>query len=212
LPRMILAGRTHFSPFAPHRDQATDGRSFDERIPRMNPDFREMSRCHSLSRGQGGGPYTPAPLAPWNPPPPTPESGRWRAVPQRVSSAALSWSPSSAVPKRLCLNRPAPTNEVNIQSGMAGFTLSERTLSTAICVGVVGGVEGEGGNAFSPFSLHEENMPPKLDYARDPLSPAHHDKWKLVNDNLGCRVADCVPASPFGDKGKMKRRPRNRAV
>ena len=68
------------------------------------------------------------------------------------------------MPWRPCLNPPASSYEVNIPAGMADFTPWARIPSTAICVGEVGGVEGEGGNAFFPFSLHEEDMPPKMEY------------------------------------------------
>jgi hypothetical protein len=35
----------------------------------------------------------------------------------------------------------------------------------------VGGVEGEGGNAFSPFSLHKEDMSPKMQYTQGTPAP-----------------------------------------
>ena len=170
-----------------------------------------MNPCGPASHG----------TAPWGPPTPVRTSGANGPHPgkrplvgraERVSTVAPSWSLSCATPKRLCVTLPAPTDEVNIQSGMAGFTLSDRTPPTAICVGEVGGVEGEGGDAFSPFSLHGQNMPPKLGCARDPLSPSPYDEWKLLNDSSRSRVADPVHANSLKDRGYTKGRPRNRAA
>jgi len=102
--------------------------------------------CIPVRRERGAGVKGPPPFPPETPNPgknirgerpPTPESGRWWHTPQRVSSAALSWSLSKATPWRACLNPPVSSHRVDLQVGMAGFTQSHRTPSTAICVRAV---------------------------------------------------------------------------
>ena len=121
---------------------------------------------HSISGVRGAGLSRPPPLPPGTPNPPTPESGRWWHAPQRVSSAALFWSPASATPWRSCLNPSCLMVRSQHSSKDGRFhAVAEDAINGHLREGS-GRCGGRRGKHIFPFSLHEEDMPPKMEYTR----------------------------------------------
>jgi len=126
------------------RESSTDV-MVDCQLPILDEDFAKHQpgdelRVYSVSGGRGAG---------LSRRPPTPESGRRRYEPQRASSAAPARTGNPTGASRPIRYPTVPNLGVKIQAGMAGFTSSQRTPTTAIC----------GGGPFAQHDLSGETHP-----------------------------------------------------